>query len=256
MIANNGVNTSYLTGVEYSGFKSWMNSNGATGFTSDGVNGSTVGGNVYGMRKSVFDANVNSSASPTSDAGKMYEYYNNLLTSNSSPWKTMRETYESRYGQSMADLYDAYMMSRMADIDATDGAMHTYRNTGRNLTNKRGIVFTVNYNWQYYPAYPQEYNCLRYGTSLINSKFKKGLYAHAEPYDLALMYRNDIMSSVNTRISAKSGSQALAASNYAGSVAEYYANRTWFFGGNGRVLDGYNRFRGFFRARPVLAFDI
>ena len=256
MIANNGVDTSWLTGVEYSGFKSWTNGNGAATFSSDGVNGSTVGGNVYGMKKSVFDANVNASASPSSDAGKMYEYYNNLLTSNSSPWKTMRETYESRYGQTMSDLYDAYMMSRMADIDATAGAMHTYRNTGRNLTNKRGIVFTVDYNWKYYPAYPQEYNCLRYGTTLINSKFKKGLYAHAEPYDLALMYRNDMMSSINTRISAKSGSQALVASNYTGSVAEYYANTTWSFAGYDRALYYNTRYNDGFRARPVLAFDI
>ena len=155
----------------------------------------------------------------------------------------------------METLYDAYIMTHMAKTDgATSGIMFTCMNKGPELTRVKGTTFTVTYNWKYYPAYPPEYNALHYGNT--SGAFTKGKYSHPETYDLALMFRDDIMANCNSiwNTYGITGTR-LVNSMYRGSCSECYANSTWLFYGSTRCITYNGRCNGDFRSRPVFAFD-
>ena len=262
-IANNGQNYVYGCGINYAGYRSYMSANGNNQFCTDGVNGSknthssTSYSNPYfPMNKSVFDSNINSSAAKDSDAYKMYEYYNNLLNSIGDEFAEKHDLYVSRYGE-MEDLYAAYLMSHMINTDnPTSGIVYTSKDYGPELTNVKSKIFTVDYNYKYYPAYPPEYNALQYGLTDLQSGFGKGTYYHPEPYDIALIFRDDMLPKLNDNFK-KSNFKVTKLTNslYRGTSAEYNSYRTWYFGG-ARTLYANLRSDSVFRCRPFLAFDL
>ena len=263
-IANNGQNYIYGCGINYTEYRSYMSTNGNNQFCTDGVNGSknthssTSFSNPYfPMNKSVFDSNINSNATKDSDAYKMYEYYNNLLNSIGDEFAEKHDLYVSRYGE-MEDLYAAYLMSHMINTDnPTSGIVYTSKDYGSTLTQVKGKIFTVDYNYKYYPAYPPEYNCLQYGLTDLQSGFGKGTYYHPEPYDLALIFRDDMLPKLNENFK-KSNFKITSLTNslYRGTSAEYAFNLTWIFHGLIRTLYNHTRYRSIFRCRPFLAFDL
>jgi hypothetical protein len=256
-IANNGINYYYRNGINYNGWRSWVSTQTEGNyFISDGVNGSTYTNELI-MNKSIFDSNVNSSAVVDSDAYKMYVYYNNLLNSNGAEFKAKHDLYVSRYGE-MEDLYGAYLMSHMVNTDnPTSGIVYTCMNYGPELTQVKGKIFTVTYNYKYYPAYPPEYNALQYGLDDNSRGFGKGMYYHPEPYDISVMLRDDMMEKLNNNFIEGNFTVTKLANNvYRGTCAEYHSYATWNFNGDGRYLRHYARYTSVFRCRPVLAFAL
>lgn len=256
-IGNNGINYHYRNGINYNGWRSWASTqNDGNYFISDGVNGSTWTALTI-MNQSTFDSYVNSSAVVDSDAYKMYVYYNNLLNSNGAEFKAKHDLYVSRYGE-MEDLYGAYLMSHMVDTDnPTSGIVYTCKNYGPELTQVKGKIFTVTYNYKYYPAYPPEYNALQYGLDDNSKGFGKGMYYHPEPYDISVMLRDDMMEKLNNNFIAGNFKVTKLANNvYRGTCAEYNSSHTWHFNANFRCLVYYARCSSVFRCRPVLAFAL
>ena len=263
-IANNGQNYRYGCGINYTGYRTYMSTNGNNQFCTDGVNGSknthsstSFSNSYFPMNKSVFDSNINSNATKDSDAYKMYEYYNNLLNSIGDEFAEKHNLYVSRYGE-MEDLYAAYLMSHMINTDnPTSGIVYTSKGYGPELTQVKGKIFTVDYNYKYYPAYPPEYNCLQYGLTDLQSGFGKGTYYHPEPYDLALIFRDDMLPKLNENFKKSNFKiTSLTNSSYRGTSAESYSNHTWSFSGDARTLNAYSRYYSTFRCRPFLAFDL
>ena len=253
---NIGVNNSL--GVNYSKYRSYISNNGNSSFKSDGVNGSAQQStNQNPMKKSVFDSNINSSAAVGSDAYKMYEYYNNLLNSIGEEFAEKHDLYVSRYGE-MEDLYAAYIMSHMINTDnPTSGIVYTSKGYGPELTQVKGKIMTLDYNYKYYPAYPPEYNALQYGLTGLNNGFGKGTYYHPELYDLALMFRDDMMNKLNSNfIAGKSKVTKLSLSSYRGSCAEYYSTGTWYFYGPNGNFNLSSRYHTYFRSRPLVALPL
>ena len=255
---NIGVNT--WAGINYTIYGSYCKTSGSSSFKSDGVNGSTVqdSGQVLPMKETVFTSNVNSSATEGSDAYKMYVYYNNLLNSNGAEFKAKHDLYESRYGV-MEDLYGAYLMSHMVNTDnPTSGVIYTSKNYGPELTRVKGKIFTVTYDYKYYPAYPPEYNALQYGLEDGSKGFGKGSYYHPEPYDLAIMLRDDIMNKCNENFIDGENNKItkLSNSSYIGSCTEYNSFYTWNYYGNNGFLTYNSRSNNNFRSRPLVALPL
>lgn len=263
-IANNGFNFHYGCGINYTGYRNYMKNSGITVFFSDGVGGSiyTVptgysGNTYYPMNEVTFNEYVNSSAEEDSNAYKMYIYYNNLLNGIGEDFKEKHDLYESRYGV-MEDLYGAYLMSHMINTDnPTSGIVYTSKNYGPELTQIKGKIFTVTYDYKYYPAYPPEYNALQYGLDDNSRGFGKGMYYHPEPYDLGMIFRDDILTKLNNNfIQGNFKITKLTNSLYRGSCAEYHSNTTWYFYGFIRCLYNATRYNGVFRSRPVVALPL
>ena len=252
LVAVNGVNYSYRCGGNFSKNKSWATSSGDNTFYADGVNGSTNSSTGHVMRKTIFDSSVTSEA--TGDALKMYEYYYHLLTDASGDYATLREGYEAKYG-TMETLYDAYLMSHMADPGGNSGIVDSMRNKGKNQTDVKADVMNVNYNYMVIPAYPPEYNAVRYGNASTIG-FRAGKYYHPEPGDIALFMRDDIFAGVNSNISMFGIGSQLTTSVSRGSCADYNASITWCFISSNGCVNGNNRFSRSFRSRPVLALPI
>ena len=260
--SNSGSNYSYRTGINFSGFKTWAASNGNQSYTTDGVNGTTNNSAGVIMRKTYFNAMMDSSN--TNYNALMYEYYNNLLNSNDEPHKTLRETYANWYNYTPQELYDVYIMTHMLKLNPTSGIGFTTMNRGKELTNIKGKVFTVTYNYTYVPAYPPEYNALHYGNvydSNQDTKFTKGFYYHPEPCDLGIFLRDDMIIKCNEAWSKVPTSihpyrTNLGTSYSLGSVGEYINYTTWYFFSSYRCLYNRSRYFSYFRSRPCSAYLI
>lgn len=249
MIGNAGQNYSYRTGGNFARWKTWASTSGNAEFVADGVNGSTANSAGKVMTKAAFEANVVASA--TGDALKMYQYYNALFNNQVDDYATMRESYEAMYGK-MTSLYDAYLMSHMIDVAANTGITATMRNKGDYQTEVKADCMNVNYDYKVIPAYPPEYNSKKF--ALENSEgFSKGRYYHAEPGDLGLIFRDDIMPIINANISTIGQGVTLTNSLYRGSSADFNGPNSWFFFGSGGCLTNSHRYYGVFRCRPFLA---
>ena len=252
LVAVNGYNYSYRCGGNFTKFKSWASASGDSSFYSDGVNSSTNSSSGHVMKKTTFESSVTSEA--TDDALKMYEYYNHLLNDATGDYATLRGIYEARYGE-MSTLYDAYLMSHMADPGGNSGIVNSMRNKGKHQTDVKGDVMNVTYNYVITPAYPPEYNAITYGNSATEG-FHAGVYYHPEPGDIALFMRDDIMALVNANIVLSGGGTQLATSVSRGSCADYFAYSAWFFNSNfGCVYSNYRDYTSF-RSRPVLALPL
>ena len=252
LIAMTGQNYSYRCGGNFAKNKSWATTSGDNTFYADGVNGSTNSSTGHVMNKTIFDSSVTSEA--TGDALKMYEYYNHLLTDASGDYATLREGYEAKYG-TMETLYDAYLMSHMADTGGNSGIVNSMRNKGKHQTEVKADAMNVNYNYIVIPAYPPEYNAAHYGNASTIG-FPAGKYYHPEPGDIALFMRDDIFAGVNSNISMFGIGSWLTTSVSIGSCADYAAYYTWCFGSSGGCVSNANRYSPYFRSRPVLALPV
>ncbi len=230
------------------------------GFRSDGVNGSSIT-SQYIMGQNIFDSCVNASA--TGDAKKMYDYYNELLTSTDPSIKEKREKLESMYGsmQSFTDspLYAAYVMSHMIDVNSDNGVTAVFRNQGKYLTDIKGRVMNVDYNDKYVPVYPPEYSALQYGNNDSNSHFKKGSYYLPELFDLGLILRDDIVTKFNTYLNVLHNklniliSNINIRSNFFGTCSEHDFNTTWFYNMTFSYFNSTSRNSTVFNIRPFFA---
>lgn len=256
-IANNDLNYQNRCGINFAGWKSWASTqNDTKNFVSDGVNGSTLNGSNI-MKRTLFDEYVNENATIDSDGYKMYVYYNNLLTSSDQFFKEKHDLYVAKYGD-MTDLYDAYLMSHMVNTDKpTSGILSIIKDFGLILTQNKGKIFTVTYDYKYYPAYPPEYNALQYGLEDNNRGFGKGTYYHPEPYDLAIMLRDDMMEKLNNNFIEGNFSIKLLDNNTnLGSCAEYNSTNTWYFDNRTKCLNSYSQYWSNFKTRPIFGFKI
>ena len=149
-------------------------------------------------------------------------------------------------------------MSHMVNTDnPTSGIVYTCKNYGPELTQVKGKIFTVTYNYKYYPAYPPEYNALQYGLDDNSRGFGKGMYYHPEPYDISVMLRDDMMEKLNNNfIQGNFKVTKLANNIYRGTCAESYSIYTWNFSAYYRCLINGSRYYSVFRCRPVLAFAL
>jgi hypothetical protein len=261
-ICNSGQNYSYYSGVHFIGFKNYVTSNGAAAYRTDGVNGTTNNSVGYCMRKAYFDEMMDSNNANYNAA--MHEYYDNLLNSSETSWTELRNTYAEWYNYTPTTLYDVYIMSHMIKLNPNGGIVYNTMNRGKQITDVKGRVFTVTYNWKYVPAYPPEYNALHYGNvydSSIDNKFVQGFYYHPETGDLGGFLMDSMMLKCNNTWNGVSTSlhnyrTALTNSTYLGCVGECYAYGTWYFYGNGRLLAYGGRNNSNFRCRPCSAYKI
>lgn len=254
MLGNSGYDYSYYTGLNFAKFKSWASANGQDAFYSDGVNGSTASSYQYIMKQSRFESDVIATA--TGDALKMYEYYNHLFSDQSGSYADLREDYIAKYG-SMTSLYDAYIMSHMADVAANSGILYSMLNKGKSQTEAKADLANITYDYSIIPAYPPEYNANLYGSSSKDG-FLPGTYYHPEPADITLMFRDDVMAEINANITLAGSGTALSASNgfYRGSCAAFNAYRSWYFNGDYGNFNFNLRYNGIFRSRPALALTL
>ncbi|MBR4590961.1 MAG: hypothetical protein IKO36_09925 [Bacteroidaceae bacterium] len=263
-LGNSGYNYSYRTGVKFLEFINWARSSGNESYTTDGVNGTTNNSSGVIMKKTYFDNMMNSSHEQYNSA--MHSYYNNLLNSDEEPYKTLRKTYSEWYNYIPTELYDVYIMTHMIKLDPTSGIGFSMMNKGKTITDIKGKIFTVTFNYTYVPAYPPEYNALRYGriyNTEENTIFKPGFYYHPEPLDLGIIMRDDMIIKCNTTWNNLVGNKHSKRTNlsatgatYLGSVGECNANYTWNFYGYTRCLDYSARYNSNFRSRPCSAYKI
>jgi len=269
-----GYNRQNRCSINVAGVRSWDGD--TSSFLADGSGGSVNGG-IGIMTRTVFNNNVNSSAIEGSDAWKMYNYYTSLRAAT-----TDVELYShivKRFGLShSSNLYNWYLACHAVNQSLGSGVISLYSNVSAYETHIMGRVFTVTYNYQYYPAYPPEYNTLRYEeqTSIYqeilqhdSSRYKVAsgvlagdiqIYGTAEPYDLAMMYADSYMQRINRRqidpwLNVPSGSHINLADNIStGSLARWTSNRSWYFNGSNRVLTDAIKYYSNFRPRPSVAY--
>lgn len=261
-LGNSGFNYGYYCGVHFAGFKSWASGSGSTVYRTDGVNGTANNSANVIMRKTYFNEMMNPNNANYN--ALMAEYYNNLLTSNDEPYKTLRDTYRVWYNYTPQELYDVYIMTHMLKLNPNSGIVFTTMNRGKELTNVKGRVFTVTYNYTYVPAYPPEYNALHYGKiydPIQDTKFTQGFYYHPETGDLGTFLRDDRLITCNASWNKVPNSvhpykTQLTNSTYLGSVGEYSNYHTWNFYGSTRFLNNDYRCSSDFRSRPCSAYLI
>ena len=250
-IANDGFNYSYRVGLNFAKFKEWASVSGDDTFYDDGEGGTNESvGHV--MRKTRFDAEVTNYTGSDAHRLGMKEYYDHLLNDTEGDFADLRAEYEGRYG-TMTDMYDAYLQSHMMDLEAITGTTADLRNYGKIQTELKADCINVNYNYKFIPAYPPEYNANRYGKE--SDGFAPGNYYHPEPGDLGLMFRDDIMPLINANVDAAGHGTKLTNAMYRGSCGDIAANGTWCFYGTTGPFYNYNRYRTYFRSRPVFALD-
>lgn len=267
-----GYNRNYRCIINKSGCRSWGGD--LTTFTPDGAGGSV--NEVIGiMQATVFNNGISGNTS-------MYNFYTKLIAGNSSKitssdvsssstvigmtFEELKNKLEGLFG-TMSDLYDAYLMMHSLDVNSPYGIMNLVRNKGVYETHIEGRIFTVDYNYKYYPAYPSAYNTVLYeqSTNIYDAMIDAGIsdpqiYAEPEPFDLGLMYcdalipvinsaQNNAMISVGTHTD-------LANNNHSGSFAQFNAISSWIFTGNARILYNVYRYNSTFRSRPAPAFRL
>lgn len=264
VLGNSGQNYSYRTGIHFAGFKGWASGSGNASYLTDGVGGTANSSAGGVMNKTYFNNMMNSSH--TNYNAAMYNYYNSLLSSEEFEWKELRNAYIGWYNYTPAELYDVYIMTHMMKLNPASGIVFTVMNRGKELTNVKGKVFTVTYNWKYVPAYPPEYNALHYGkqyNSEEDTKFTQGFYYHPEPGDLGAFLQDSILLKCNAAWATIPASlhplnkrTNLSNSTYLGSVGECGARSPWYFYGLYRCLDYAYRYFSLFRSRPCSAYRI
>jgi len=266
---NNRYNRSYKNGYNFGIVKSHYDASGSNSFVSDGSGGSTNDG-LDIMKSSTFNDYVNADAE-NENAAKMYTYYTNLLNRTSYTLDGVtydisgrRDAFESWYSE-IETLYDAYLMNRMVNIHPTTGAVYLYTNRGKLYTDVKGRLFTLNYNYHFVPCYPPEYNCLCYGDP-DKPHFSPGMYAHSEPLDLAVIFRDDVVDKananyekINTILNESDKPlrvDPLSPAKSYFSVGDYGAYRAWsYYSGSGcgsyvtRYTTGYS-------TRPIMTLEL
>ena len=261
-LGNSGQNYSYRTGINFTGFKSWASSSGNASYLTDGVGG-TANNSAGGIMTKTYFNNMMDSSNQNYNAN-MYNYYNNLLNSDDSEWAALRIKYTSLYNYVPTELYDVYIMTHMMKLNPNSGIVYTAMNRGKEITEVKGKVFTVTYNWKYVPAYPPEYNALHYGKqydSNEDTKFVRGFYYHPEPGDLGAFLSDSILNKCNATWNSIPNSlysykTNLSNSTYLGSVGEYLSDYQWCFIGYTRILGNTYRSYSAFRSRPWSAYRI
>lgn len=260
MIGNSGYNYSMYSGANFSGFKTWASISGMTRHVTDGVNGTTNNSYQYIMNKAYFDDMMDSSN--TNYNAAMYTYYNDLLNSNEDPYKTLRETYAEWYNYNPTTLYDVYIMTHMVRLEPTTGTGYTFMNKGKTITNIKGKIFTLTFNYTYTPAYAPEYNALHYGNiGREDAVFKPGFYYHPETLDLGISLRDDMMLKCNTTWDNLVGTRHSNRTNLIntqayGTCIEYGNNSHWHYGGTYNVLGQTNRSSSRYLCRPMSMYKI
>lgn len=256
--SNTGQNYSYRNGINFAGWKAWATASGVAECVTDGVNGTANNSTGKIMRKAYFDRMMDTTDANYSAA--MHEYYYNLLYSLEQPYIYLRNEYRRRYSYVPQTLYDVYLMSHMLDVGNSSGCVNSFRNLGKVVTESKGTVFTVTYNWKYSPAYIPEYNALRYGDG-NNVVFRPGFYYHPEPVDLGVFLRDSVMARCNEAwskvpVSLHGNRTSLGNSTSLGCVGEYSAYKRWYFSGNYRCITHTYRYSSNFRCRPCSAYPI
>lgn len=154
----------------------------------------------------------------TSDAYRMQQYYIKLFEGSDEIVDDAggRETYKERkarlerwYGP-MMDYYHAYLMThtigRLDSPENMGNIMGNILNMGVLLTHNMARVFTVTYDFKYMPAYPMAYNTVIYEMlspyyeQLKRRGMSTWIYSITEPWDVAMIYRNDNMVAINDTI--------------------------------------------------------
>ena len=262
-----GQNRQYRGVCNVGGAASWGGD--ATTFVSDGAGGSDVQGFTI-MQQSVFNNNVKAGAS--GNALKMYNFYTALMKGTGEQ-KALHDYLIDRFGASvLTNLWRWYLACHAVDLDASSGITSSVRNKGVYETHVLGCIYTVDYNYEYYPAYPPEYNTVKYEEQTPiwvamydyehntnnKNKWDVQIYSTAEPFDLASMYADAWMARINSRLSdpwlGLSNKTNLSNSVYTGSFAQYRDNYCWYFNGNNRVMIRTRRCNSYFRPRPVAAY--
>ena len=267
LIAVDGYNYSYRCGGNFAKFKSWATLGGESTYYDDGEDeqsGSAHVGNpgAHVMNEATFNTGVrdyepadpeNPTTADLQHLG-MKDYYTHLYTDQSGDFATLRQLYESRYGQ-MTSMYDAYLQNHMVDPAANSGITNSMRNKGKHQTEVKADAMNVNYNYVIIPAYPPEYNAAAYGNAATEG-FQAGMYYHPETADIGLFMRDDIMDVINANIVLSGGGTQLSTSVSRGSCADYSANRSWYFSSTNGCVSYNARFNTYFRSRPVLALPV
>ena len=273
--AENGCNYYYriIVNLEY-GYAYWKTGGNAS-FLSDGVNGSYLSSsNINPMKETVFNSNVTSSA--TGDAGKMYAYYS-ALQAGTGGYKELHDKLLNKFGSFLETnntLYIWYLAAHSTNLDSRSGIINLVRNKGVYETHIMGRVFTVDYNYKYYPAYPPEYNTLRYeeqtpiyqyiNDNVNNSQYEVDgdieIYSTCEPWDLGWIYNDLMIPKINSRQSDSwlglVDYTNVAYNNYTGSFAQYYAPNSWLYSSPYRILSTSSRYTAYFHSRPVATYYI
>lgn len=252
LLGNAGYDYSYRAGGNFAKFKAWASASGDDTFYSDGVNSSSASSAGHVMKQSRFEAEVIATA--TGNALAMYEYYNHLFSDQSGSYADLREEYIARYG-SMTCLYDAYLMSHMADVAANSGITYSMLGKGKSQTEAKADLANITYDYAIVPAYPPEYNANLYG-STSKDGFLPGTYYHPEPADIALMFRDDLMAEINANITLAGEGTAITNGMSRGSCADYYSYNSWYFDGTYGCIGLNLRYYSLFRSRPALALTI
>ena len=199
----------------------YYSASGYSSFRSDGANGASLSTSYLEvMRESVFNNNVNSSANPTTDQGKMYEYYS-ALRAGVGGYKGLHDKLLDKFGSALIDndtLYMWYLAAHSADLDVQNGVIYYPTNCGIYDTHILGRVFTVSYNYKYVPAYYISYKVMRYEettpiyqyikNNVNNSQYTTGItsddigiYTAPSPWDISLIGNDINRLKINSRIS-------------------------------------------------------
>lgn len=256
LIANDGFDYSYRTGINYAKFLAWASVSGDDTYYDDGEGGTDQSaGHV--MRKSRFDTEVTNYTGEDSHRLGMKTYYTHLFTDQTGEYAELRFEYEARYKAQMTCMYDAYIMSHMIKLDALTGITALMRNKGLHQTQVKADAMNVTYDYEIVPAYPPEYNAQHYGIAKSEG-FTPGKYAHEEPATIGLTLRDDVMAAFNATIDIIGSGTKISNANgvYRGTCADSYAGTTWIFNGDCGSLRFNSRFYGYFRSRPDFAYSL
>ena len=273
--SENGISYSYYSGINIQHTYTYYKNYGNSSFISDGVNGSSnFATNATPMKETVFNSNITSSA--TGDAGKMYAYYSALQVG-TGDYKEMHDKLLNKFGSFLDTnntLYIWYLAAHSTNLDSRSGIINLVRNKGVYETHIMGRVFTVDYNYKYYPAYPPEYNTLRYEEqtpiyqyikdNVNNSQYEVDgdieIYSTCEPWDLGWIYNDLMIPKINSRQSDSylgiSNHTNVAYNNYTRSFAFYYYYIMWGYNGSTCCLWVNNSNISNGAPRPVIVYQI
>ena len=255
----------------------YQKSSGYNVFRSDGVNGASLNTSYRSvMRESVFNSSVNENADPSTDQGKMYAYYSALRTG-SSGYEDLHNKLIEKFNTYLTDsntLYMWYLAAHSTNLDASGCIISYNRNIGVYYTHILGRVFTVDYNYQYIPAYPYAYDVLRYeettpiyqyiNDNINNSQYYKHgnieLYGLGETWDIGYILNDIMMPKINTRQSdvflGLENHQNINRDSHMGSFSLYNNYNIWIYYKNaGHLTYSFGR-KQYFHPRPVIVYQI